>query len=662
MSNYILPRIKCSERFEELIKNPILGTDINYIENLESILSLHRICVVAEPGYGKTRLLSEIYELCIRQGKKSAIIDLKKVNVRLENFLKNEDILKFKDSFEVDGLSKSENFKLNNSEDVIICLDALDEVKNDRFNETVDWIIEFSKCYDNIILIVSCRTNFINKKYSLFEDASFRFLSIEKFTEEEVMQYCVFRMYPVLLSGYSRKYCPNNPEYAFNFICLILEVVYELKKNNDFNNKNYSLISSKPDEPLAQYVNENIDEYITIILDNCSERITDEEPAVLKIINNPEIDIGNKTRYISLLQTEIEQIETVDDKELWSLLLEEKLVKYSESNILSYFFLSKNGLDSFLVQFINNCKNNLKFDTDSINNDFGENAALDFFKAIVTCNELNNEIYQSILCSLNRHFPSFSLTGIDEDKILVLIKLKIIQMSEDSLIFMRAHYPNQLMPFITRNIKQYTEEVINQENFDLNEMVSLLEEKINDKYKVRLLGFTSEGISLKQKGYSDAVKLHILNHNLDADDIPFLLECYPKESIDVKTAIKSIAIEYITDILEAQYSIPFELHLELLRSDQLEIETKKELFALCLPDMSVTQAKECLNILQMDEFLSLFSLKRPRIKINRINKLILSIFKEKRWITKFEIDENDSDFYRAYGRKILDDNECQSAS
>jgi hypothetical protein len=304
----------------------------------------------------------------------------------------------------------------------------------------------------------------------------------------------------------------------------------------------------------------------------------------------------------------------------------------------------------------------LKFDTDSINNDFGENAALDFFKAIVTCNELNNEIYQSILCSLNRHFPSFSLTGIDEDKILVLIKLKIIQMSEDSLIFMRAHYPNQLMPFITRNIKQYTEEVINQENFDLNEMVSLLEEKINDKYKVRLLGFTSEGISLKQKGYSDAVKLHILNHNLDADDIPFLLECYPKESIDVKTAIKSIAIEYITDILEAQYSIPFELHLELLRSDQLEIETKKELFALCLPDMSVTQAKECLNILQMDEFLSLFSLKRPRIKINRINKLILSIFKEKRWITKFEIDENDSDFYRAYGRKILDDNECQSAS
>jgi hypothetical protein len=239
------------------------------------------------------------------------------------------------------------------------------------------------------------------------------------------------------------------------------------------------------------------------------------------------------------------------------------------------------------------------------------------------------------------YYPSFSITGIEEDKIHILIKLKIIQMSEDTLIFMREHYPNQLILFITRNIKQYTEEVINEENFDLDEMLSLIEEKINDKYKV---------------------KLHILNNNLDADDIPFLLDCYPKESKDVKTAIKSIAIEYIIDILDAQYSIPFELLLELHRSDQLEIETKKELFALCLPDMSVTKAKECMNILQVDEFLSLFNLKRPRIKINKTNKLILSIFKEKRWITKFDVDENDPDYYRAYGRKIMDDNECQSAS
>ena len=192
MYNYILPRIKYSERFEKLNESPILNTDVNYIEDLDSILSLSRTCIVAEPGYGKTRLLSEIYELCIKQGEKCVLIDLKKIDRdfrRLEESLQDENILKSKNSFKVDGLSKSENFKLSNTEDIVICLDALDEVKSSRFNEMVDWILEFSRCYNNIRLIVSCRTTFIVSKHILFENAAFHFLSIEKFSEKEVKQY-----------------------------------------------------------------------------------------------------------------------------------------------------------------------------------------------------------------------------------------------------------------------------------------------------------------------------------------------------------------------------------------------------------------------------------------------------------------------------------------
>lgn len=450
-------------------------------------------------------------------------------------------------------------------------------------------------------------------------------------------------------------YKNNLYQLTFDLICLILEVVYGLKKSSDFNNKNYTLIISKQDEPLAQYVNKNIDQYINIMLDNCGECITDEEPTALAILNNSEIDRENKKEYISFLQTVIERIETVLDKELWSMLLQEKLVNYSENNILNYFFLSKNGLDSFLVQFINDFNYNLKFDNDSINSDFGENSASNFFNAIVTCNELTNERYESFLRALNMYYTSFSNTDIEEDKILILIKLNIIRMSDSVLMFMREHYPDQLMPFITHNIDQYTEEVINEENFVLSEMLSVLEENVDDEYKVKLLEFTSDEISLKQKRYSDAVKLHILNHNLDVNDIPFLLSCYPKESVDVKAAIKSISIEHIADILAEQYSIPFELLSELFASNQLEMEIKKELFALCLPDMSEAQAKEYLCTLQMNDFLSLFNRKRPKFEVNEINEQILSIFKEKRWITTFDIDKSEPDYYRAYGRKMQDD-------
>lgn len=446
-------------------------------------------------------------------------------------------------------------------------------------------------------------------------------------------------------------YKNNLYQLRFDLISLIFKVVYGYSESSDFNSKSYTLVTSKQEEPLVQYVNENIDQYIGIILDNCSEGIDDEEPVVLEILNNSEIDNDHKKEYINFLQTVIERIESVLDKGLWSLLLQKKLVYYSENNVLNYFFHSENGLDSFLIQFINDFDHKPEFDENTIDSNFGEESTSKFFNAIAACNELNNERYEVFLQALSMNFSSFSKTGIAEDKVQILIKLYIIRMADPVLIFMREHYPNQLMLFVTHNIDQYTEG-INTENFVLNEMLLVLEENVDDEYKVKLLKFTPDKLSLKQKGYSDAVKLHILNHNLDVSDIPFLLSSYPGESVGVKASIESISIEHIGDIVTMQHSTPFELLLELLASSQIAKEVQKELFALGLPGMNEVQAKECLLILQMHEFLSLFNRSRPRFEVNVINERILNIFKEKRWITTFDLVKDVPDYFRAYGRKV----------
>ena len=449
---------------------------------------------------------------------------------------------------------------------------------------------------------------------------------------------------------FSAVYNNNLYQLTFDLISLILEVVYRYTKSSDFNSKNYTLVTSKLEEPLVQYVNGNIDQYIRIILDNCIDCITDEEPVVQAILNNYEIDRDHKKEYISYLQTVIERIDTVLDKELWSLLLQGKLVNYSENNILNYFFLSENGLDSFLIQFINDFNSNLKFDKNTIDSNFGENSTSNFFIAIAACNELTNERYEAFLQALGMYYPSFSKIGIAEDKVLILIKINKIRMVDSVLLFMREHYPNLLMPFITHNINQYTEEVIKEENFVLNEMLSVLEENVDDEYKVKLLKFTTDKLSLKQEIYSDAVKLHILKHNLDANEIPFLLSCYPKESVGVELVLKSISIEYIADILTKKYSIPFELLSELFASNQIARSVQKELFVLGLPDMNEVQAKEYLYTIQMNDFLGLFNRKRPKFEVSGINEQILTIFKQKHWVTTFYIDKNEPDHYRANGR------------
>ena len=442
-------------------------------------------------------------------------------------------------------------------------------------------------------------------------------------------------------------------QITFDLISLILEEVYGLPKSNDFSSKNYTLISSKPDEPVVQYINKNIDTYLNIILDNCDEYINDEEEAALAILNNPNIDEEKKAIYINCLKIVIKNLKDVNTKELWSLLLQQKQVKYSEENILRYYFLSEKELDSYLIQFINGSSQILTFNTDYINNTYGENATSEFFNDIVTCNTLSNEKYNNILESLNRCYKSFSKPGISEEKVLLLIELEIIQMTDSTLTFMREQYQEQLLPFITKNISSYATKVINEDNFILEEMLLVLQKEVPDENKIELLNYAEDEISIKNKNYSKKVKAHILEYNLDKEDIPFLLETFPNESNSIKEIIKNISIKFIDHIIDNSFTVPFNLLSELFDSAQLTKEMKIELLILCLPKMNIDQAKKYLGSLQMNNFLSLFKRKNPKFRINPTNKQILEIFKEKRWINKFNTDKDRPNYYRAYGRKKL---------
>ena len=90
----------------------------------------------------------------------------------------------------------------------------------------------------------------------------------------------------------------ENDLYQLNYslIALMLEYIYEIKDYEAYNTKNYTLVMSMPEEPLAKYVQENINEYINIIVESCNQGINDEEDIALSIINNESIENSSKQR------------------------------------------------------------------------------------------------------------------------------------------------------------------------------------------------------------------------------------------------------------------------------------------------------------------------------------------------------------------------------
>ena len=74
------------------------------------------------------------------------------------------------------------------------------------------------------------------------------------------------------------------------------------------------------DQPLKIYVEENLAEYIKVVLTE-SDIINEEEDVVLLILNNVTIEKSDKNDLIHKYQGEISSLETVEDRMLWPILL-----------------------------------------------------------------------------------------------------------------------------------------------------------------------------------------------------------------------------------------------------------------------------------------------------------------------------------------------------
>jgi len=185
-SIYIPPAIKFYSSFDEALSaEPQWDPNLSLKEGIwefKNLFAFPKTFIVAEPGYGKTRLLQEIVSKASNQGMKAICVESKKISeATIKEFIFDQS--------KKGSAVKSDTFKLKNEKDVVICLDALDEVKLDDFSSTVEKIKTFLAEYGKITAIISCRWHFFRNFKELFNDLSFRYARIFSFSKEQVESY-----------------------------------------------------------------------------------------------------------------------------------------------------------------------------------------------------------------------------------------------------------------------------------------------------------------------------------------------------------------------------------------------------------------------------------------------------------------------------------------
>lgn len=449
-------------------------------------------------------------------------------------------------------------------------------------------------------------------------------------------------------------YLNDQYEINFNMILIILQNIYGYQNEENWKHKNFSLVTSRPDEGLTKYIRANFSTYLNVILEHCDERILDREEVSLEILNNTQVTVEQRAEYLNYLGTLISDIRDVQENKFWSMLIEDRKVEYSIDNILSYYFEFVHRMSDELTSFINQGSSVLSFDYDYISSNYEEQNTQDFYDSIIVTENLTDNKYEMLLAGYDHVINELAVEGLPQSKVNILIKLSIIAMNEGNLEFMREHYSENISVFILSDIEKYIYEVISEDNFDFSELLFILRSEIKDKHKIHLLQYTDQPISLQNFKYSDGVEQHIVSNNLNVNDIPSLIKGYEYRMTEFKQKILVMCVTKIRYVLTyaSDNIIPFDLFVSLIEADRIQKADKSKLLILSLRHLTIKQVQKCYDLLQMHNFIGLFDGKRPKLERSEENKAILEVMKDRGWIYSFEIDQREDEYFRARGKKI----------
>lgn len=423
----------------------------------------------------------------------------------------------------------------------------------------------------------------------------------------------------------------NNSLYAINNenIQLIQKEILNVTDTDDIIHKNYTIMASHQDSALTQYINQNINEYIDVVIDMCDGRIYDDENVVIDLLNNDDLTLERKLSYITVLETIITNISKIENNILWTPLLNTDKVQYSESNLMDCF--NTLGLTSTVISYINRCNIDLDFSKYECH----EGSKAQLFDSISVCNDVDNSKYKQIMLSLGFKYNNPHCVDISADKLNILIDTKIIQMTEDNLKFIRLNYHEQLFHFISANIGEYIE-IMTDRLLEQEELLEILNWDISDEQKIKLLELTDSEISIINKNYSVAVALYILKNNHDDSDLPKLFSSYEDWDDSIKDIISNYAANYIDSIIDDSSGVSKKLIFDLFNSNKIIRDDKINLFISIMPTLNIESIKETFNILDLKNYLKIFeSHSRPRFKINDENEKLLLALKENNLIDDY---------------------------
>lgn len=369
----------------------------------------------------------------------------------------------------------------------------------------------------------------------------------------------------------------------------------------EFDTSNFSLIKKSDLSFLLKYIEANINEYLTNVFLKLERNNNEELEYFLELINNENISIENISKIVQNTQTLVENIEEVKSVEIENILYKESKIKPKWSNILFSYLRNENILGEYIISFINILENAKKLSTNKIETDkSNEKDVKSLCKDLLLEETIENNIYPYIIKSIPYRYYSLDFEILTSKKVQLLIINNILIITNENFIKLKENFVNLHILFLENNPVLVSSQITKFEFGEFDILALLKSTKFNSKQKQVII-----------------------------------------EHYNVSNTIENISIlkELGVLLLEKKpIELDIELILKVLIESDLDDFRKIQIFNKHYQNIDNNEITEILNTLN-DSFSNItIKGKRPLISNNKEFLDFVNILKNKKYISKFDIE------------------------
>lgn len=394
--------------------------------------------------------------------------------------------------------------------------------------------------------------------------------------------------------------------YAINkyMLELILKQYSEGFSEDKFGKSNYTLIKESSCNFLISYLEKNINTYINNIFFLIETNNAESEESIISLLNNPNISDEDRDKIIDKQNTQILEIQKIEDTSLLKNLFEESKVIATWVNVISYYKYREESFDDILTDYLNISTNYFNLSGEIIELRDEESEYIEeFTKNILLNDSLSDTSYLELITSTTFMWGKLEFESLSKEKVNGLVTNELLLLNSFNIEKLKIYFSNLHIKLIEINIKSFMEN-INDFELDNSDILKILKSELINKTN----------------------KIIIFERFIDLD-----LLIKEQETIDL---VSSFVVELPYDDLNKK-------NVLVLIKYTSSVITKVELLNLYFDSIcvTITDARLILTSYPKPYNQIMKKRKRPTLESNYFNIELVKKLKEKKFISSFEAND-----------------------